>query len=97
MTFTATAAYPYEDLERATAGLRAALRQQLLAAGIRGLQVWDTFVVTGPVECADRLGRTWYEYRATVDSWRPHTTDLTRPVDDVRLVGEGPPRTCFPD
>ena len=71
MIFTPTAAYPYENLERATAGLRAALRHQLLAAGIRDVQVWNTFDVTGPVECAYRLGRTWYEYRATVESQQP--------------------------
>ena len=53
MNYTATAAYPYEHLDRATAGLRAALRHQLLAAGVRGLQVWDTFVVTGPTTAKD--------------------------------------------
>ena len=70
MIFTATAAYPHEHLERATAGLRAALRHQILAAGIRDLQVWNTFIVTGPIESTDRRGRAWYEYRATVDSRR---------------------------
>ena len=70
MTFAATAAYPCENLERATAGLRAALRHQLLATGIRDMRIWQTFVVTGPVECADRRGNTWYEYRATVESRR---------------------------
>ena len=80
MTFTSTAAYPYADLERATLGLRAALRHQLLAAGVRSSQVWPTFVVTGPAEYADRLGRTWYQYRATVES-RPqiHCTAMATP------------------
>ena len=76
MTFTATAAHPYENLERATAGLRAALRHQLLATGIRDMRVWETLVVTGPVECADRRGNTWYEYRATVESRRPDPVTL---------------------
>ncbi len=66
MTFIATAAYPYENLERATAGLRAALRHQILAAGIRGLQVWDTFVVTGPTTAKDARGNTWFEWVGTV-------------------------------
>ncbi len=68
VTFTATSAYPYENLERATLALRGALRHQLLAAGVRGLHPWETFVVEGPVETSDPLGRIWYEYRATVKS-----------------------------
>jgi hypothetical protein len=36
VTYTATTAVPYPHLERATAGLRAALRHQLLAAGVVG-------------------------------------------------------------
>ena len=49
-------------VERATAALRAVLRLQLLAAGIRGLQVWDTFVVTGPTATKDTGGNTWFEW-----------------------------------
>ena len=49
MKFTATAALPYEHLERATAGLRAELRRQLLAADVHEMPVWETFVVEGPV------------------------------------------------
>ena len=48
MRFTATAVYRYENVERATAGIRAALRHQLLAAGIRGFNVWYTFVGPSP-------------------------------------------------
>ena len=66
MTFTATAAYPYENLGRATAGLRAALRHQLAAAGSRGLQVWDTFVVTGPSAAKHARGNTWFDWVGTV-------------------------------
>ena len=74
--FTATAALPYEHLERATAVLRAQLRQQLLAANPHEVPVWETFTVTGPVEFTDLRGRTWYAYRARVESRRP----LDRPT-----------------
>ncbi len=71
MQFTATAAYPYEHLERATAGLRAELRRQLLAADVDVTPRWETFTVTGPSVFADLRGRTWYESRASVESRRP--------------------------
>ncbi len=70
MQFKATAALPYEHLERATAGLRAELRRQLLAADVHAMPRWDTFTVTGPTDFTDLRGRTWYEYRATVESRR---------------------------
>jgi hypothetical protein len=69
--FSATTALPYEHLERATAGLRAELRRQLLGAGVHEMPKWETFDVTGPTEFTDLRGRTWYEYRATVQSRRP--------------------------
>jgi hypothetical protein len=69
--FTATAALPYEHLERATAGLRAELQRQLLAADVHEMPAWDTFAVTGPVELTDLRGRTWFQYRATVESQGP--------------------------
>ena len=71
MQFKATAALPYEHLERASAGLRAELRRQLLAADVHEIPQWETFDVTGPSEFRDLRGRTWYEYRATVASHRP--------------------------
>jgi hypothetical protein len=46
MQFTATAAYPYEHLERATAGLRAELRRQLLAADVHVTPRWETLAVS---------------------------------------------------
>jgi hypothetical protein len=70
-TFTATTALPYEHLERATSGLRAELRQKLLHAGVHEMPVWDTVEVTGPYEFTDLRGRTWFEYRATVESRTP--------------------------
>lgn len=72
VTFTATAAYPYENREQATAGIRAALRHQLLGAGVRGLQVWETLVVTDPTTARDARANTWFEYRATVESTGRH-------------------------
>jgi hypothetical protein len=65
-TFTASTALPYEHLARATAGLRAELRQKVLREGDHEMPLWDTFEVTGPYEFTDRRGRTWFEYRATV-------------------------------
>jgi hypothetical protein len=70
-TFSAATALPYEHLERATAGLRAELRRQLLAADVHEMPRWETFDVTGPTEFTDLRGRTWYEYRATVESQTP--------------------------
>ena len=67
-TFSASAALPYEHLERATTGLRAELGRQLLAAGAHTVPRWETFPETGPREFADLRGRTWYEYRARVES-----------------------------
>jgi hypothetical protein len=59
---------PYERLKRATAGLRAELRRQMLAVDVHAMPLWDTFTVTGPHEFTDLRGGTWYEYRATVET-----------------------------
>jgi hypothetical protein len=42
---------------------------------------WETFDVTGPSEFTDLRGRTWYEYRATVEGRRPFdcATTVTPP------------------
>ena len=64
-------ALPYEHLERATAGLRAELRHQLLAAGDPGLPDWSTLVVSGPERQADGRRQTWFAYEATVESRGP--------------------------
>ena len=66
MTYTATTALPYPHLERATAGLRAALRHQLLAAGVVGAPDWFTLIVEGPEEFLDGRGQTWFGYWATL-------------------------------
>ena len=70
-TFTASATLPYEHLERATAGLRAELARQLLAADVHAMPRWESFTVTGPRAFSDLRGRTWYEYRASVESRTP--------------------------
>jgi len=56
LTRTATTALLYENLERATAGLRAELRRQLLAADVQVMPAWKTFVVTGPRAFTDLAG-----------------------------------------
>jgi hypothetical protein len=65
--FSATTTLPYEHLDRATAGLQAELRRQVLAADVHTLPRWDTFAVTGPRQFEDARGRAWYEYRAWVE------------------------------
>jgi hypothetical protein len=76
------AALPYEHQERATAGLRAELRRQLLATDVHEMPKWESLHVTGPTEFTDLRGRTWYEYRATVESRRPFDQSATvRPAD----------------
>jgi hypothetical protein len=77
-TFSAITALPYEHLERATAGLRAELRRQPLAADVHLMPMWETFEVTGRIQFTDLRGRTWYEYRATVESRR--AVDCATPV-----------------
>jgi hypothetical protein len=67
VTFTATTALPYEHLERATAGLRAERRRQLLHVDVHRTPVWETLMVTGPHMFTDLRGRVWFEYRATVE------------------------------
>ncbi len=69
--FTATAVLPYDNLERATAGLRGRLRLMALDHGLDASPDWSTLVVTGPTATKDARGNTWFEYRATVESRRP--------------------------
>ncbi len=66
MTFTATAAYPYVNADRATAGLRAQLREHAsnaMRAGssptsaLSGHHVWHhAFRITGPAWHSADLG-----------------------------------------
>jgi hypothetical protein len=88
-TFSARTALPYEHCERATAGLRAELRRQLLAADVHEMPQWATFHVTGPTELTDLRGRTWYEYRATVEGRPPFdcATTVTPPDHGSTVSG----------
>ncbi len=63
-TLAATTGLPYPHRDRATAGLRAALRLQ---AGPEDRLDWATLIVAGPVVSRDARGREWFTYRAEVD------------------------------
>lgn len=77
MKFTASTSLPYQHLERATAGLTAELRRQLVAADLHEMPNWESVQVTGPVEFTDLRGQTWYEYRATVEGRQPFDWETT--------------------
>jgi hypothetical protein len=64
VTFTATAAYPYVERDRATMGLRAALRHQPAIAGAE--PDWSTLTVDGPTEVRGAHGRSWFQWQASV-------------------------------
>lgn len=76
MTFRATTVLPYDNLDRATAGLRAERRRQLMFADVHAMPVWDSFEVTGADPVTDARERMWFEYRASVESRGPF--DRTR-------------------
>jgi hypothetical protein len=61
-TYRAETALPYEHTQRATAGLRAELRHQVLSEGPGVLPDWSTLEVTVPVELDGPSGRTWYRW-----------------------------------
>ncbi len=70
VTYRAVTALPYEHHERATAGLRAELRHQVLAeAGADALPDWTTLTVTGAARQPDARGNAWWVYTATVTLW----------------------------
>ncbi|WP_336028614.1 hypothetical protein [Geodermatophilus sp. FMUSA9-8] len=71
MAYQASTSLPYDNLGRATAGLRAALRHRVLDAGDPGLLDWSTLTVTGPEITTDDLGRPWFTWTATrpVSPW----------------------------
>ncbi len=66
VAYQASTSLPYDNLGRATAGLRAALRHRVLDAGDPGLPDWSTLAVTGPEIITDELGRPWFTWTATV-------------------------------
>ncbi|SDC93654.1 hypothetical protein SAMN05660690_3014 [Geodermatophilus telluris] len=57
VAYQASTSLPHDNLERATAGLRAELRHRVLDAGDPGLPDWSTLAVTGPEIAADEHGR----------------------------------------
>src|SRR5215218_8820089 len=59
VSFTATAAYPYVDRDRATAGLRGQLRGIVAGAGA-GVPDWTTLVVEGPTAIKGLHRRVWF-------------------------------------
>ncbi len=66
MTYTAVGAYPYVNREGATMGLRASLRHQAAVAGAE--PDWSTLMVDGPAEVRGAHGRSWFQWRATVQT-----------------------------
>ncbi len=66
MTFTATVVLPYDNLERATAGLRGSLRLMAADHGPDLSPNWTTLVITGPTTTKDARGNTWFEWVGTV-------------------------------
>ena len=59
---------PYDNLERATSGLRGRLRLMAVARGADAPPDWTTLVVTGPKTMKDARGNTWFEWVGTVDT-----------------------------
>ena len=78
-TFSASAALPYDDLDRATRSLQDELRHAL--ASVDEAPDWSTLEVEGPTEVKGASGRTWYRWTATVESQRPpdRAETVTRP------------------
>jgi hypothetical protein len=69
VVFSESAVLPAADLERATAGLRGALRLTIAEATTE-LPDWTTLVVVGPNAVPGPGGRAWCRYTASV-STRP--------------------------
>ncbi len=66
MSLIATAVLPYDNLERATAGLRGRLRLMAADRHPDASPDWTTLVVTGPTTKKDARGNTWFEWVGTV-------------------------------
>ncbi|MGY1736337.1 hypothetical protein [Geodermatophilus sp. SYSU D00684] len=62
--YWATTALPYDDRERATAGLRGQLRLMAFADGVT--PDWSELTVEGPTEAVGRHDVVWFEWTATV-------------------------------
>jgi hypothetical protein len=66
VVYQASTSLPHDNLERATAGLRAEYRHRMLDAGDPGLPDWSTLAVTGPKIAADERGRPWFTWTVRV-------------------------------
>jgi len=68
VTYTAKTVLPSADVDRATAGLRAALGLAMAAGSPSEVPDWSTLVVNGPVVTTDAggWGGLWHEYTGTV-------------------------------
>ena len=69
MVISASTVLPAKDLERATAGLRGALRLAV-AEATSVLPDWTTLIFEGPTAVPGPGGRDWCRYTASV-STRP--------------------------
>lgn len=66
--FTATAVLPYDNLERATAGLRGRLRLMITDYSADADPEWATLMISGPAKSKDARGNTWFEWTAAVEA-----------------------------
>lgn len=73
--FTATAALPYDNLERATAGLRGRLRLMITDYSTDADPDPDTLTISGPVKTKDARGNTWFQWTAVVQARSTHSGD----------------------
>ncbi len=69
VTYRAAAALPYNDRNRATAGLRGQLR--LMATADGATLDWSTVAVEGPVTSTGLHGAMWFEWTASVEASTP--------------------------
>jgi hypothetical protein len=76
VTFRATAALPFDNLDQATAGLRGRLQLMVADCGRELMPDWKTLLVTGPTTTKDVRGNTWFEWAATMQA-KTSSTDAT--------------------
>lgn len=70
-TYEATTALPYPHVMRASAGLRGALRRQIVDDGLLVMPDWSTFKVTFTNEAFDARGQILFQYRGSVECRSP--------------------------
>ncbi len=77
MIYEAAAAYPYEDRERATSGLRDQLRLMAITGG--GNLDWTSLTVEGPTEAPGPHGATWLANGGRPSPWSADGTSSVSP------------------